>query len=225
MHSAKIAEWILARWTTREHAAAIVGDLMEAAAGPFWWSIARTVAGLAWPMLAGLAAAMAAVALGVWPLMRSTQALQSPGPALLFFRGMGPALAAVAGYAAVRYGLADRMTQLAGALAAAGVCGVLWRDVPVVTPVCAAVGVGAVVLASLSAEGRRAAVALGAAVAGSILAWKILWMSLPAWNELPRWARNLENLARFGAMTWAPVWAAVWVRRTWRGRSRRLRVT
>ena len=56
MHSAYIAEWILALVTTRDRAATTVGDLTEQAAtrGVFWfWSgVLRTAASLVWLDLA-----------------------------------------------------------------------------------------------------------------------------------------------------------------------------
>jgi hypothetical protein len=52
MRSASLAEWILARFTTRERAASIVGDLLEAAPQKgklwFWLSVTRIFLSLTW---------------------------------------------------------------------------------------------------------------------------------------------------------------------------------
>ena len=56
MHSARIAEWILALVTTRDRATCIVGDLTEGATTPgaitFWPSVLRTAASLLWREIA-----------------------------------------------------------------------------------------------------------------------------------------------------------------------------
>jgi hypothetical protein len=65
MHSASIAEWIVARFTSEKRAASIVGDLLELKPqkGPlwFWISLARVIVALGWRRpLASIAAFYAA---------------------------------------------------------------------------------------------------------------------------------------------------------------------
>jgi hypothetical protein len=52
MHSSSIAEWIVARFTDKQRAASMVGDLveLEPQKGPpwFWFSLVRVVISLAW---------------------------------------------------------------------------------------------------------------------------------------------------------------------------------
>jgi hypothetical protein len=50
MRRARIAEWILALVTTKDRAAAVVGDLTEVERGSlwFWWSVIRTAMSITW---------------------------------------------------------------------------------------------------------------------------------------------------------------------------------
>jgi len=52
MRSTRVAEWVLAQVTSRERAAAVIGDLLEKvpARGQlwFWWSVATTTVALVW---------------------------------------------------------------------------------------------------------------------------------------------------------------------------------
>ena len=173
MRSAKIAEWILARWTNREHAAAIVGDLLESAPGGpirFWWAVVRTALAMSWRAGAGLAAAVAGVLLIARLLVRSEGSPQEIGEVWLFFRGVALCSSAVAAYGAARYGLGDRLTQLSAAVALACAGGARFHWMPGVVPVCAAAGSVAMALALGTATGRRQAAALAAAMIGSIVA-------------------------------------------------------
>ena len=52
MRSTRVAEWILAQVTSRQRAAAVIGDLLEKVPVRgvlwFWWSVATTAVALVW---------------------------------------------------------------------------------------------------------------------------------------------------------------------------------
>jgi hypothetical protein len=115
-------------------------------------------------------------------------------------------LAMVLGYAVPRYGLSDRMTQLAATLAlAVGVC---FRWVPGVVPACVALATAAVACGAAMSEGRRALAALTASLAAMAVWWR-LRLALPGpFSEVPQWVRNAGYLLFVGTVVWFPVLTA-----------------
>src|SRR5215471_1303354 len=68
MRSTRVAEWVLAQVTSRERAAAVIGDLLEKvpARGQlwFWWSVATTTVALVWRDVAANPMRMLGLAFG-----------------------------------------------------------------------------------------------------------------------------------------------------------------
>jgi hypothetical protein len=125
MHSASFAEWIIARFTSAKRAASIVGDLLELIPqkGPlwFWLSTARVVLSLAWRRpLAFVAASL--VGGGVFAGLQATDVmgfyplLSGQYPWMNLFWLLSSIIFFVLAYAAIRYGLRDRLAQLALAM-------------------------------------------------------------------------------------------------------------
>jgi hypothetical protein len=172
MHNGPAAEWIVGRWTSKERAAAIVGDLLEIdrQKGParFWFAIVGTVFWLAWRRCVAFVAAFYAAN---WALSAFIMALHGVHaqhaiddsfwmPAFDLLTSVGALLWFVLMYAAIRYGLKDHLAQLAvawTALASALVY-LWWR--PVVLAVCLALAISVLVLSILDLQRRRAAAIL-----------------------------------------------------------------
>jgi hypothetical protein len=166
MPSASIAEWMVSRFTGRKRAASIVGDLLELKPQKgslwFWLSLARVVIALAWrrPL-----AFVAAFMFGAWACagLQSTESLginsmlSHQFPWMNLFWTLFYMLWFVLVYTAIRYGLRDRVAQLAFALTALTTALVYYGRQPAVLVPCLAVSVFVVVASIWSRERRRAA--------------------------------------------------------------------
>jgi hypothetical protein len=177
MRSAWIAEWIVARFTDRKRAAAIVGDLVEVKAEKgaawFWYAIAQVLLSLAWRRSV---ATIAAVYLGnrISDLLffRLIQVHpRHPRPdlwvpiATWLILPLGTALP----YAAIRYGRRDGLTRFAFAAMALVTAVIYFWWLPAIPVMCATLGTGVVGVSLCNREWRRgAAVACAASVAGLI---------------------------------------------------------
>jgi hypothetical protein len=124
MHNASIAEWILCRLTSKERAASMVGDLVEIGERKgslwFWFSLAGVALSLFWRRPVAFVAALFA---GTW-LPYGFMAIRAATvhdwhlelawmPVFVILIPVGRALCAVLLYAAIRYGVQDRATQMA----------------------------------------------------------------------------------------------------------------
>jgi hypothetical protein len=180
MRSALWAEWIIARLTDRTRAASMVGDLLETATqrGTLWFcfSVARIVLSLIWrPAIAFVAAFYVGLFwrvfalrvfmhLGHAPAERYAFAWWDPSEPLFSVMWFGAILWMAALYAAIRYGLRDKLAQLA-----LGFCGlttilvIYWR-IPVFTIACIALGLSMLFASVWSAERSRALMAFTAAL-------------------------------------------------------------
>ena len=118
MRSDFVAEWILARFTTRSRAASIVGDLLENRCEKgtlwFWRSFAGIVLAVAWrwPFAFASAFYLGLHALGAlqMPIYGVNAAHRPPQEWMLVFDvlpGLGMLLWMAAPYAAIRFGLRD----------------------------------------------------------------------------------------------------------------------
>jgi hypothetical protein len=179
MRRAPLAEFLLSRFTTREHAAAMVGDLIEIAPRPiaFWLAVLHTAAKFAvTPVGAVLAGAAAA-----WLLVRCLYPLAMTGrPAELtvLFALSGTLFGMIAACSSVRRGLFDPATATSAALCAIASVGILLHFSTlalVITTVVAEL----LLLGSLFHSRGRAAVgrtlaAAVCAIAASYLTWKLL---------------------------------------------------
>jgi hypothetical protein len=179
MRNALWAEWVIARFTGHTRAASIVGDLLETQRGTLWFclSVARIVLSVIWrPAMAFVAAfyvglfwrmfaTLAFMRAGHARAERYAFAWWDPSQPLFFVMWFGAVLWTVALYAAIRYGLRDKLAQLA-----LGLCGLIailvfyWR-IPVVTVVCIALGLCMFVASVWSAERSRATMAFTVALA------------------------------------------------------------
>jgi hypothetical protein len=172
MHSASIAEWMVARFTSANRAASIVGDLLELKPqkGPlwFWLSTARVVFSHAWRRsLAYVAASL--VGIMVFGGMQATDALgvrrllSRQYPWMNLFWVLSSIVLFVLAYTAIRYGLRDRLAQLAlamtGLIAAVIRYQYYGRQTPVLM-LCITLAASVVVASLLKSERRRAALVL-----------------------------------------------------------------
>lgn len=171
MRSALVAEWLLSRFTSSKRAASVVGDLVELkpqkGAVWFWLSIARVLVSLSWRRVAAL---IAAFYVGAWAYRSFEGAIigintrhRPPEMWVNFFlalSALGALLLMTFTYAAIRYGLRDRVTQLAmiwaGLVAATIVC--WWQ--PVVLVACIGLSVCMAVHSSVRTEDRKATLVL-----------------------------------------------------------------
>ncbi len=166
MHSASIAEWVVSRFTSEKRAASIVGDLLELKPQKgslwFWLSLARVVIALAWRRPLAFAAAFM---FGAWACsgLQSTESmglnamLSHQFPWMNLFWTFFYMLWFVMVYTAIRYGLRDRVAQLAIALTVLTTALVYcWRQPAVLVP-CIALSVCVVVASIWIRERRRAA--------------------------------------------------------------------
>jgi hypothetical protein len=176
------AEWLLARVTTPDRAAAIMGDLVEMAAIRgrlwFWTAYARTIFSLCWrtpvAFLAGYAAFQLAASGIEYCILHTPFAWQTAmrsGP----FAAMGPLVATVPlvlwfmlPYGLIRYGRRDKFVLLAGASAL--LASVAFLDPRLLSPI-PAIAVSAVTLTLLAIPAwRRAVVVLLATMAAGTAA-------------------------------------------------------
>ena len=184
------AEWIIARLSDRDRAASIIGDLLESGGETnpvwFWWSVAGVVLSLTWRGLVGLAVAyecLSVLSHGRWlaqcPQGRGswfTVGYDCPSSALVhqpphvwmpLFAVMGPViglLCIVAPYAVVRYGFRDRFAQLTLALCAPSIVVGFYWWVPAVVFSCVVLAAAIIGLSGRFVDGRRALLALSAAL-------------------------------------------------------------
>lgn len=117
MPRAKIAERLLALFTTRERAAAAVGDLLELHGGraAFWRAVVRTTCELSWRFGLGLLAALLVVCF--WDFFFSSTPDHLLDQMLVFRVACWTVLAAGAVFSSVRFGVFDPISRLAIALA------------------------------------------------------------------------------------------------------------
>lgn len=166
MHNTALAEWTLARFTNKPHAAAILGDLEEASATKgnawFWRSYLRILLACAWrPLVAYLVV--------VWNSGQTTKAFlllsrygarthsESPlysGWLGLFLVMAVPAFTTVTIYALIRFGPRDVVARLAVAYLILGFYGISLWWLPALH-VCAAIAAIVLLLISMFSSGGR----------------------------------------------------------------------
>ncbi|WP_035350140.1 hypothetical protein [Edaphobacter aggregans] len=184
MHSSSIAEWIVVRFTDKQRAASMVGDLLELEPHKgllwFWLSLVRVVISLAWRR--SLAFVVAPYA-GLWILgklaavLRDTYLRHAP-PGTWGVPG-NLTLLPIAGaffwmvllYTAIRYGLRDRVTQLVLALAGLITAVVYCWGQPIVLAVCMALGICVLAVSIMRREYRKATMVLLVAASTGLGGW------------------------------------------------------
>jgi hypothetical protein len=173
MHSSSIAEWIVARFTDKQRAVSMVGDLVELEPQKgllwFWLSLVRVVISLAWRR--SLAFIVAPYA-GLWMLGKLAAALQNS-----YLRHAPPGTWGVPGnlhslpivgaflwimllYTTIQYGVRDRLTQLVLALVGMITAVVYGWGQPIALAVCVALGVCVLAASAICREYRRAVMVL-----------------------------------------------------------------
>ena len=142
-------EWIIARFTDRSRAAAIVGDLFEGAAEQgtlwFWLSVTGILLSLSWRSLIGSVTGFFGLYfVHALPMpLYSVHAVHRPPELWVPFFGLLGSLCMVlwvaAPYAAVRYGFRDSFAQLALMLCALVTTVIFYWWIPAVDVTCLAV--------------------------------------------------------------------------------------
>jgi hypothetical protein len=186
MRSIAIVEWIVGRFTNQSRSASMIGDLVELKPQKgslwFWWSLVGVVLSLTWRRPIAFVAAVFAGSVGsgvLWIAILRMHGQPLPEHRWMFALSMlcriGSVLFIVLMYAAIRYGLRDKLTQLALAFASVITAAVIycwWQ--PVFLAVTIAVGIFAIAASIKDSQHLRATLALTMAVAigffGSTLA-------------------------------------------------------
>jgi hypothetical protein len=180
MLSASIAEWILARVTSRDRAATVVGDLIEIERqkGSLWFSlsVAGVVISLVWRRTLAF---VAAFYVGMWAM--STFGNWAIGKTFIGLNGIvlelltltACRLWAASLYATVRYGVADRSAQMA--LASTGLVTAViyfwWQ--PALLKTCITIAVFFALASVLTSKSRKAALVV-------VLEVVVGWLSMMA---------------------------------------------
>jgi hypothetical protein len=198
MPSALFAEWIIARLSDRSRAASMVGDLVETTAqkGPFWFwfSVARIVFSLTWRRAVAYGAAafvgatmvkefrtVAYVSVVVHTIPGPGNVIgevhTAPGPWQLSFTliTFGTLLWIACSYAAIRYGLRDKFSQVAFGFSCLYTVRFFYWRVPIVTVVCVSLALCIVIVSIRSVQRGRAFVAL---VVALVLGFGGSWLSM-----------------------------------------------
>jgi hypothetical protein len=182
MHNTFFAERLLARFTERQRAAAIIGDLEETSIhkskGWFWRSFLSVLISLAWRSVAGyLVSAFG----GGYLLFRfssmfydSTE-LHPPdmmqqvwGSTLAVIVGL---LAIIALYAAFRFGIGDILTKLAAAYAVLGAIAVCFWWQTAVPSLAFVVAALALIIVMFARSGRQGIAAIGLMTCFQLILW------------------------------------------------------
>ena len=123
MCNASVAEWIVSRFTSKERATSIVGDLVELESQKgamwFWLSIARVLLSLCWRRVLGLAAVLymsgwtyAHFQMVLFGIHSRHRPMEVWVEALLMLAFVGILLWIMLVYGAISYGMRDRATQM-----------------------------------------------------------------------------------------------------------------
>lgn len=192
MRSASFAEWILARFTTRERAASMIGDLLEAVPQKgklwFWLSVARVLISLTWrrPLAYVVSYGVAFCwfrafqfsVVGVHPMYRV------PAIWIVPFRYVTLVSAcASAGwaYTATRFGFRDLFVRYLIAVSVLTVAVTFFGRLPVVAYACGLLGVCGVIYSVTSAERRKGLLAVLIAV---LFNFAFFTFSIPLYSGL-----------------------------------------
>jgi hypothetical protein len=156
MRSASIAEWLVGRFTSKERAASVVGDLVELQSQKgllwFWASLIGVVVSLSWR--AGLrfiasflvygAALLILEMVGMSHLPRDSQHWP-PSIRLMLTLDVsftiGARLWMILMYTGIRYGLQDKVTRLALAWASLATVAIVFWQKPMLLLICLAAGI------------------------------------------------------------------------------------
>jgi hypothetical protein len=200
MGSASFVEWIIARFTTQDRAASIIGDLLEAAPQKgklwFWLSVTRVLFSLTWRRSLAYAAATALVFFWIRSQRYSLLGghgvlLASSMPLWRYLSFAGLFLSFLFPYSAIRYGYKDSSTRhLAAAWLLFGVL-IFSGPVPAIAATCGLVASTGLLYSVSSVAGRKGALALATVIAFSVC-WAKFSFPLYLWASV----RNREG--RYG---------------------------
>jgi len=158
MPRAYFAERLLALFTTRERAAAIVGDLLELHCGPagFWLAVIRTTWALSWRFALGFLLAAAAEFCTFFYVSPWFARLHGTDPLAELSGLLFTLFAAGTVFSLVRFGTSDAITRLGAALALlAGLDYCFWR-MPLMRPATLAMMALVILLSCRTRLGRFA---------------------------------------------------------------------
>lgn len=192
MRSASIAEWILARFTSRSRAASTVGDLLEASHHKgivwFWLAIAAILLSFVWRRSLALGAALC---LGFFSLdalqnfIYGIDAAHRPPYEWMGLFGplcvIGVLLSFGMPYTAIRYGLGDPFSRQILTFWGLASILILYWWIPLVPAACAMLCISSLVYSAMSASRRRASVAFVVALGLSFAAAALLSRYLTTW--------------------------------------------
>jgi hypothetical protein len=175
MRSEFVAEWILARLTTRSRAASIVGDLLENRSEKrtlwFWRSFAGIVLAVAWRRPLAFVAAfylglhsLGALQMPIYGMAATHRPPQEWMPVFAVLLGLGMLLWMAAPYATIRFGLRDSFAQLALVFGGLVTIIIFYWWIPAVLSACLILALS-LITASMFARQRRALLALAVTTA------------------------------------------------------------
>jgi hypothetical protein len=176
MRSEFVAEWILARLTTRSRAASIIGDLLENRSEKgtlwFWRSFAGIVLAVAWRRpLAFVAAfflglhALGALQMPIYGVDAAHRPPEAWMPVFWVLSGLGMALWMAAPYAAIRFGLRDSFAQIALVFGGLVTIIIFYWWIPAVSSSCLILALSLITASMFVARRRRALLALAVTTA------------------------------------------------------------
>lgn len=179
MRSDFVAEWMVGRFTAKNRAATIVGDLVELkpqkGSSWFWFSVSRVVLFLTWRRLAALIAALFAaygasivsntIGSRVLPFASPHTHLLSTWEPLFFVLVIGHMLGWMAlAYSAIRYGFSDKLTQFTFIWTIVTTAGCYGWGQPIVVTLCILLTLCTLAACVAWTEWRRAALILFASI-------------------------------------------------------------
>jgi hypothetical protein len=176
MRSEFVAEWILARFTTRSRAASIVGDLLENRSEKgnlwFWRSFAGIVLVVAWRRPLAFVAAfylglhsIRALSMPIYGVHAAHRPPEAWIPVFAILAWIGTLLWMTVPYAVIRFGLGDSFAQIALVFCGLVTTIILYWWIPAVLATCLVLGFSLITASMFVAQPRRAFVALTVATA------------------------------------------------------------
>ncbi len=178
MRSATSAEWVIARFTTRDRASSITGDLLESVPQKgmlwFWTSVARVVFSLTWRRSIAFLGAASFLWIGSWLVVRRVinlflyHHLTALNWQLIILNQTGIILFVGFVYAAIRYGLKDLLVRhVFAAWILIAIALVAYRVMPPVDVACLVLGICLLIYSAISAQRRKGLFALTLSLAFS----------------------------------------------------------
>lgn len=180
MRSVRLAELVIRLFTSRDRAAALMGDLVETRPRRgqiwFWYSVGRVILSLGWRLFGGVGMSYF-MGLCWLDILERPSSIYAPhlvprawGGAFTAIAGIGTLLWFIAPYAFFRFGFRDRLAAVACFFAWTISLGVYFWWIPELLVFCSCAFAAGSIWALTSLEWRRAFVALVCATVGSLVA-------------------------------------------------------